>query len=108
MVLAAICAEAPGKLYGGPRDELMLTPDWLACVQALVAQLSVEAFHPSVLRRFAGLNVNPVDLPIDSPGSRILRFDQRDAMRTDFSGPLYTKCGAVSPKDNPRFGSNSA
>lgn len=35
-----------------------------AHVQALVAQLFVEAFHTSVLGRFARVNVNQIDLPL--------------------------------------------
>jgi hypothetical protein len=41
------------------------------CIQALIAQSSVEAFHLSVLHRFARLYVEQLDLFLLAPGKEV-------------------------------------
>ena len=48
-----------------------------AHVQALVAQLSIEAFHASILGWFSRLDVNEIDLPLDGPGEEVARSQLR-------------------------------
>ena len=48
-----------------------------ACVQALIAQLAVEALHAAILRRLAGLDVHQIDLPVNGPGQVVPRSEFR-------------------------------
>ena len=67
---------AAGVIFGFPRGYLAPCVEQVpepTGVQALVAQLAVEAFHAAVLRWLAGLDVNDVDLPLNGPGQEMPR-----------------------------------
>jgi hypothetical protein len=71
-------------------------------VQALIPQISVEAFHPSILCRLSGLNVNDVDLPFDGPRQEMPRGKLRAVVTPN--GLWLAVCGDRPfqfPRDPP-------